>query len=51
MYSIKINYGLPNGVKIFTTEKELKKAFSSEKEFNKYVEKIKKEAKKAGQSY
>lgn len=47
MYSIRINYGLDQDRrKIYTTEKELKKAFKSEKEFNKYIEKIKREARK-----
>ena len=46
MYSIKIRYGINNPVKIYTNEKELKKAFKNEKEFEKYIEKIKKEANK-----
>ena len=41
MYSIKINYGLDQDRRtIFTTKKELKKAFKSEKEFEKYLKKI-----------
>ena len=43
MRSIHIRYGLNNPVKIYTTEKELKKAFKSEEEFEKYIDKIKKE--------
>ena len=45
MYSIKINYGINKGdVQIFTTKQELKKAFKNEKEFDKYIKKIKKES-------
>ena len=47
MYSVRINYGLNKDyVKVFTNKKELKKAFKSEKDFDKYIEKIKKEIKK-----
>ena len=47
MYSIKINYGLNKGeVTVFTNKKELKEAFKSEKDFDKYIGKIKKEVKK-----
>lgn len=41
MYSIKIRYGINNDLQIFTNKKELKKAFKSEKEFDKYISKIK----------
>lgn len=47
MYSIKINYGLnKDDITIFTNKKELKEAFKSEKNFDKYIGKIKKEVKK-----
>ena len=47
MYRIKINYGLNKGdVTVFTNKKELKKAFKSEENFDKYIEKIKKEVKR-----
>ena len=47
MYSIKINYGLNKGdVTVFTNKKELKEAFKSEKNLDKYIGKIKKEVKK-----
>lgn len=47
MYSIKINYGLDtNRRTIFTNKRELKKAFKSEKDFDKYIKKIEKEVKK-----
>lgn len=44
MYSVRIYYGLDTDrVKVYTTEKELKKAFKNEKEYDKYINKIKKE--------
>lgn len=44
MYSVRIYYGLDTDrVKVYTNEKELKKAFKNEKEYDKYIEKIKKE--------
>ena len=42
MYSIKINYGLDQDRRtIYSTKKELKKAFKSEKEFDKYLKRLK----------
>jgi hypothetical protein len=47
MYSIEIKYGLNKGDKqIFIKEKELKEAFKSEKKLDKFLDKVKKEAKK-----
>ena len=47
MYSIKINYGLDtNRRKIFISKKELKKAFKTEKDFDKFMKKIENEVKK-----
>ena len=42
MYKIRINYGLnKDDVTVFTNKKELKKAFRSEKDLEKYINKIK----------
>ena len=42
MYKIRINYGLNKGdVTVFTNKEELKKAFKSEKDLDKYINKIK----------
>lgn len=47
MYSIKINFGLEQDRrKIYTTKEELKKAFKSEKDFDKYMKRIEKEVRK-----
>ena len=51
MYSININYGIEPTNKVFIKEKELKKAFSSEKEFEKFMNKLYKEVKRYGTGY
>lgn len=48
MYSVRVYYGIDQTRKVFLTEKELKKAFRSEEDFDKFIEKIKKEIKKDG---
>lgn len=51
MYSIRIRYGLNNPRQIFTTEKELKRAFSDVNKFEKYINKIDKEVKKDARDF
>ena len=51
MYSINIKYGIEPTNKVFIKEKELKKAFSSEKEFDKFMNKLEKEVNKYGTGY
>lgn len=46
MYSVRVNYGIEQTRKVFLTEKELKKAFRSEKDFDKFIGKLKKETRK-----
>lgn len=43
MYRVRINYGIENVSQIFIKEKELKKAFETKDNFDKFIKKIKKE--------
>ena len=43
MYRVRINYGIENTSQIFIKEKELKKAFETKDNFDKFIKKIKKE--------
>lgn len=46
MYSVRVNYGIDQTRKVFLTEKELKKAFRSKKDFDKFIDKLDKEIRK-----
>ena len=43
MYRVRINYGIENTSQIFIKEKEIKKAFETKDNFDKFIKKIKKE--------
>lgn len=46
MYSVRVNYGIDQTRKVFLTEKELKKAFRSKEDFDKFIDKLDKETRK-----
>ena len=50
MYRVRINYGIENTTQIFIKEKELKKAFKTEDNLNKFINKIKKEVQDVAKS-
>ena len=43
MYRVRINYGIENVSQIFIKEKELKKAFETKDNYDKFIKNIKKE--------